>query len=94
VVRQGREHGLSPKEAAILALLLAEEGRAVPRHRLLDVVWGRGRYVGTRTIDTHVLNLRHKLEADPKNPRYLLTVHGVGYRLVLRPDEPGGSRIP
>ena len=88
VHRDGAVLPLSPKEAAILALLHAEAGRAVSRARFLDEVWGGDRFVGTRTIDTHVLNLRQKLEADPAAPRHVLTVHGVGYRLVL---EEGGA---
>jgi DNA-binding response OmpR family regulator len=77
----GRVHPLSPKEAAMLALLWRERGAAVSRNRFLDEVWGSEQFVGTRTIDTHVLNLRAKLEPDPARPRFLLTVHGVGYRL-------------
>ncbi|MCC6670363.1 MAG: response regulator transcription factor [Planctomycetes bacterium] len=84
--RDGTVHPLSPKEAAILALLHAEAGKAVSRSRFLDEVWGGDRFVGTRTIDTHVLNLRQKLERDPAAPRHLLTVHGVGYRLLLQED--------
>lgn len=81
-VRQGSEiHPLSPKEAAMLALLKAQEGRAVPRQRFLEEVWGTEVIVSNRTIDTHILNLRNKVEADPKNPRHVVTVHGVGYRL-------------
>ncbi len=83
VHRDGKTVGLSPKEAAILQLLLGAGGSAVERERLLDDVWGRGRYVTTRTIDTHVLHLRQKIEANPKKPEHLLTVHGVGYRLVV-----------
>ena len=89
VVRDNATHGLSPKEAAILSLLFAELGRAVHRTELLNRVWGSDRYVSTRTIDTHVLNLRHKIEVDPKQPRFLLTVHGIGYRLVLEPEVGG-----
>jgi DNA-binding response OmpR family regulator len=81
--RNGVEHTLSPKEAAILLLLHKNHGRAVPRAEILDAVWGRGVYVTHRTIDTHVLNLRHKVEADAAHPRHVLTVHGIGYRLVL-----------
>ncbi len=73
---------LSPKEAAMLALLRRAGGRAVSRARFLAEVWGGDQFVGDRTIDTHVLNLRQKLEQDPKAPRFLLTVHGIGYRLV------------
>jgi two-component system, OmpR family, alkaline phosphatase synthesis response regulator PhoP len=45
-------------------------------------VWGYDRYPTTRTVDTHVLNLRKKLEPDPAQPRHLLTVHGVGYKFL------------
>lgn len=81
IVYGGQTHTLSPKEAAMLSLLHMESGRAVSRNRFLDEVWGTDQFVGNRTIDTHILNLRNKLEPDPKHPRYLLTVHGVGYRL-------------
>jgi DNA-binding response OmpR family regulator len=94
VERDGVQQALSPKEAAILTLLLREQGRALHRNAILDAVWGRGRFVTHRTIDTHVLNLRQKVESDPRQPRHLLTVHGVGYRLVLdaegEPAEPAG----
>lgn len=53
------------------------------RNAILDHVWGRGVYVSQRTIDTHVLNLRQKVEDDARAPRHILTVHGVGYRLVM-----------
>jgi DNA-binding response OmpR family regulator len=66
----------------MLALLRREHGRAVSRSRFLAEVWGGDQFVGDRTIDTHMLNLRAKVEADPKAPVHLLTVHGVGYRLV------------
>ncbi|HBP16465.1 MAG TPA: DNA-binding response regulator, partial [Planctomycetes bacterium] len=54
----------------------------VSRNELLNEVWGYDRFPTTRTVDTHMLNLRKKLEVDPKNPRHLLTVHGVGYKFV------------
>jgi DNA-binding response OmpR family regulator len=82
VRRAGAVHALSPKEAQMLRLLHENLGKAVSRERFLAEVWD-GVVVGTRTIDTHVLNLRTKLEVDPQRPRHLLTVHGVGYRLVL-----------
>ena len=82
VHRGGEVFGLSPKEAAILEILWKARGAAVERDRLLDEVWGKGRYVTTRTIDTHVLHLRQKIERDSKKPEHLLTVHRVGYRLV------------
>ncbi len=82
IKRCGKVHMLSPKEAGMLQLLWAEKGRAVRRERFLSEVWGTDQFVGTRTVDTHMLNLRQKLEDDPKNPVYLLTVHGIGYRLT------------
>jgi len=86
VVRAGVVHTLSPKEAAMLSLLRQHGGRAVARATFLRDVWGGDQFVGDRTIDTHMLNLRQKLEADSKQPRFLLTVHGVGYRLVEQPE--------
>ena len=82
---------LSPREAAMLALLWRERGRVVSRSRFLQDVWGGDASVGDRTVDTHVLHLRQKLEADPRSPRHLLTVHGVGYRIVERPDADRGT---
>ena len=82
VRRDGSVHRLSPKEAAMLALLWRERGRVVSRARFLDEVWNGGGAVGDRTVDTHLLHLRQKIEADWKEPRVLLTVHGVGYRLA------------
>ncbi|MCP5024306.1 MAG: response regulator transcription factor [bacterium] len=83
VLRDGQSVGLSPREAAILQLLIDAKGRAIPRDELLERVWGSSSYVTNRTIDTHVLHLRKKIESDPKQPEHLLTVHGVGYRLAI-----------
>lgn len=79
--RDGEVHRLSPTESAMLTLLYRERGRVVDRSMFLQEVWG-GATIGDRTIDTHLLHLRKKLEQDPKKPRHLLTVHGVGYRLA------------
>jgi two-component system alkaline phosphatase synthesis response regulator PhoP len=88
-VRRGRKvQRLSPTEAAMLGLLWQERGRVVDRTRFLQHVWGGGGSVGDRTIDTHLLHLRQKLEQDPKAPVHLLTVHGVGYRLALPEERP------
>jgi DNA-binding response OmpR family regulator len=86
VVRDGVTHALSPKEASMLRLLRQRAGRAVSRAQFLKDVWGGDQFVGDRTIDTHVLNLRQKVEPDSRQPQYLLTVHGVGYRLVEQPE--------
>jgi DNA-binding response OmpR family regulator len=89
--RDGRTETLSPKEAGMLRLLRQRHGRAVARADFLREVWGGVPFVGDRTIDTHVLHLRQKLECSAKAPKHILTVHGVGYRLVLDPD---GSEPP
>jgi DNA-binding response OmpR family regulator len=83
VVRAGKkESRLPPKEAGMLRLLLANEGRVVTRERFLEEVWGSALFVGPRTVDTHMGRLRAKLEDDPERPAHLLTAHGLGYRLV------------
>lgn len=72
---------LTPSEFDLLAALMSAPGRVFSRLDLLDVIQGV-RYEGyERTIDTHVKNLRSKLEPDPRNPKYIQTVYGVGYRL-------------
>jgi len=74
---------LTAKEFAMLRLLVEAEGEPVTRERFLDVVWGYAAFPTTRTVDTHVATLRSKIEEDPERPRWLKTVHGVGYRLDL-----------
>jgi DNA-binding response OmpR family regulator len=81
LARGGTVHELSRKEAALLDLLWRRRGQAVRRADILRLAWEGGEHVSSRTIDTHVLHLRQKLESDPAAPRHLLTVHGVGYRL-------------
>jgi DNA-binding response OmpR family regulator len=74
---------LTRKEFAVLKMLAAGGGEVVTRSALLTEVWGFERMPTTRTVDNHIRSLRSKLEPDPPNPRFLLTVHGVGYRLVV-----------
>jgi DNA-binding response OmpR family regulator len=76
---------LSRKEFGVLRLLAARAGEVVTRDELLDDVWGYDQYPTTRTVDNHISLLRTKLEDDPSHPRHLITVHGVGYKLVLNP---------
>ena len=82
-VRDGEVTTLSPTEVGILRTLLRRAGEVVRRDELLDEVWGSHGNVGPRTVDTHLLNLRGKVEVDPKAPRYLQTVHRAGYKLML-----------
>ena len=80
--RKGAPVHLTTKEFALLRYLAAHQGAALRRDVLLDRVWGEDVYPSTRTVDTHILSLRNKLEPDPSRPRYLLTVHGVGYKFA------------
>jgi len=75
---------LSRKEFGVLRLLAARDGQVVSRNEMLDEVWGHESFPTTRTVDNHIASLRAKLEDDPANPRHLITVHGVGYKLVLK----------
>ncbi len=80
--RRGRKPiHLTAKEFAMLRLLAATPGEPVTRERFLDVVWGCTAFPTTRTVDNHVASLRAKLEPRPDAPRWLKTVHGVGYKL-------------
>lgn len=79
--RNGVQVHLRPKEYTLLRLLASNPGRAIPRHELLATVWGPDRSTGSRTLDVHVRWLRAKIEPDPSQAVYLVTVRGVGYRL-------------
>jgi two-component system, OmpR family, alkaline phosphatase synthesis response regulator PhoP len=85
VSRQGQRIDLTPLEFQILELLASEPGRAWSRNALLDKVWSTDYEGYQRNIDPHINRLRKKLESDPKNPRYVLTVRGVGYKLNEAP---------
>lgn len=74
---------VTAREFAMLRLLAESEGEPVSRERFLDVVWGYTAFPTTRTVDNHIAGLRAKIEPDPDQPRWLKTVHGVGYRLEL-----------
>jgi DNA-binding response OmpR family regulator len=85
VSRSGARIDLTPLEFQILDLLASEPGRAWSRNDLLDRVWSTEYEGYQRNIDPHINRLRKKLEADPKNPHYVLTVRGVGYKLNENP---------
>ena len=72
---------LTAKEFAMLRLMAEAQGEPVTRERFLDAVWGYTAFPTTRTVDNHIASLRAKLEPDPDQPRWIKTVHGVGYRL-------------
>ncbi len=81
--KRGRPLELTPKEVGVLRFLAARAGAVVRRDELLDEVWGYNSDVTTRTVDTHVASLRAKIESKASKPQHLITVYGVGYKLVL-----------
>ncbi len=84
--RAGKPVTLTTQEFKLLKYLAASADRVVSREELLNEVWGYQNYPSTRTVDNHVLRLRQKLEPDPAAPRFLMTMHGAGYKF-----SPGGS---
>lgn len=71
---------LTPKEFDLLKMLAENAGKALERDLLLEEVWGYAFAGATRTLDVHIRRLRQKINDDPQNPRYIETVHGIGYR--------------
>jgi two-component system alkaline phosphatase synthesis response regulator PhoP len=82
VLRSGKALDVSSKEFELLKYFICHSGETLSRHRLLEDVWGYEHYPTTRTVDTHLVRLRQKLEPNPEEPQYVLTVHGTGYRFV------------
>jgi DNA-binding response OmpR family regulator len=80
VTRGGSPCALTPKAYELLLALVRRGGAVVTRNELLKDVWGYSAFVTTRTVDSHVAELRRKIESDPANPRYVKTVWKVGYR--------------
>jgi DNA-binding response OmpR family regulator len=81
-IRNGQPLELTSKEYDILRLLIRWHGEVVTRDRMLNEVWGYEAYPTTRTVDNHIVKLRQKLEDDPANPKYILSVYGEGYRFI------------
>ena len=82
VVKSGKLLDVSSKEFELLKYFISHSGETLSRDRLLEDVWGYDNFPTTRTVDTHLVRLRQKLEPDPEQPQYFLTVHGTGYRFV------------
>ena len=81
VRRGGRPVDVSALEFRLITAFVKNHGRLLTREQLLDTVWGRGIAISDRVIDNHIVSLRRKLEPDPSEPRFLLNVRGMGYRL-------------
>jgi DNA-binding response OmpR family regulator len=82
VLRSGKALDISSKEFELLKYFICHAGETLSRQSLLEDVWGYEHYPTTRTVDTHLVRLRQKLEPNPEQPQYFLTVHGTGYRFV------------
>jgi len=81
VTRGSREHSLSHYEVELLKLLFVNVNQPVTRDEILDKVWGTENYPTNRTVDNFIVKLRKKIEEDYRNPKHILTIYGVGYKL-------------
>lgn len=82
IIRDGTPVECSALEFRLLRYFIDHRGATLSRDELLNEVWGYNALVSTRTVDVHVAWLRQKLEPNPRHPRYILTVHGIGYKFV------------
>ena len=80
----GDEERLSNREQELLRYLIEHRGKVLPRGELLTAIWRYSPNVTTRTVDTHILNVRKKLRDDAANPTFIETLHGVGYRFIAQ----------
>jgi DNA-binding response OmpR family regulator len=81
VTVNGEQVRLTPTEFDLLAVLAGEPGRPFSREQLMELVYDAAYYAYDRAVDSHIKNLRRKIEPDPSQPRYVLTIYGVGYQL-------------
>jgi DNA-binding response OmpR family regulator len=78
--REGRAVETTPTEFKLMTTFVRNRGRVLSREKLLDDAWGRDTFVTDRVVDNHIVGLRKKIEPEPGNPRYLISVRGMGYR--------------
>lgn len=86
IQRPGMEERLSNREQELLRYLIEHRGKVLPREELLTHIWKYSPSVTTRTVDTHILNLRKKLDDNAQEPVFIETMHGVGYRFLAQED--------
>lgn len=79
---RGRSTRLTYKEAQILKLLWERRGQIVKREELLNKIWGVEGFIPSRTVDNHIVQLRKLIEENPKKPKYILSIHGTGYKFI------------
>lgn len=80
VRRAGKPIETTPLELKLLSVFIQRRGRVMTRQQLIDDAWGRDTFVSDRVVDSHIVNLRRKIEPEPTLPRYILSVRGTGYR--------------
>lgn len=80
--RDGVPVDLSQREFEMMKLFVKNRDKVISRNRFLNEIWGYNRFPTTRTVDAHIAGLRQKLEADPEHPRFIVTVHGLGYKFI------------
>jgi DNA-binding response OmpR family regulator len=80
VFKGDQRYPLTPMEVSLLKMFFNHPHEVITRERLLNEIWGFNAFPTTRTIDTFLLRLRHKIEIDPRRPAHFITVHGAGYR--------------
>jgi DNA-binding response OmpR family regulator len=85
--KQGNVVSLTTNEFKILTILLANSGQVFSREQLVEKAFGIDYEGFDRTIDTHIKNIRHKIEDNPKEPKYIITIYGMGYKFIPNPTE-------
>jgi DNA-binding response OmpR family regulator len=80
--KKGRSLKLSPREYEMLRCFIERRAEIISREELLKQIWGYDSYPDTRTVDTHIAKLRHKIEDNPEEPKLIVTVHGIGYKFL------------
>ena len=81
--KNGKKIDFTPLEFQIIKLFIQKEGEVLTRYDILDTIWGEDNLTVTpRTIDSHIANIRKKIEIDPANPKFILSIRGVGYKLI------------
>ena len=81
--KKGRKIDFTPLEFQIIKLFIQKKGEVLTRNDILDTIWGEDNLTVTpRTIDSHIANIRKKIEMDPANPKFIFSIRGVGYKLI------------
>ena len=86
IYKNNIELALNPKEYRLLEFILEKPGKVYTKKQLYEIVWQNPYYGDSNTIMVHISHIREKIEADPKNPKYLKTIRGIGYKMENKHD--------